>query len=227
MRRRQFLGLTATGAAALLVNPAKASVLLQTPLLPLFPLEIVLLPHTVLPLHIFEERYKDMVQDCLESRSEFGLVLVTDQTMRRTGCTASIDRVLQRFPDGRMNILVRGQRRFEFSELNEGKSYFRGAPQFIEDSPEDAPDEEICKSALALSNRLMELARSDNQAFQDPPPTIADSQMSYRLVAGLPAELDWKQALLEERSERARLTLVIEYFRQMIQRFEPGSRQII
>ncbi|MGH9784755.1 MAG: LON peptidase substrate-binding domain-containing protein [Terriglobia bacterium] len=107
-------------------------------LLPLFPLELVLLPHVNLPLHIFEERYKEMIGDCLKNQWEFGILAVQGEAVQTFGCTASISEVLERFPDGRMNILTRGQRRFEISQLNEDRSYLRGKPQFFDDD-EAAP----------------------------------------------------------------------------------------
>ena len=80
-------------------------------LLPLFPLKVVLFPRTELPLHIFEERYKEMIGECVAEGTEFGIVLVLEQGLASTGCTAAIVDVIRKFPDGRMDILVRGQRR--------------------------------------------------------------------------------------------------------------------
>jgi Lon protease-like protein len=200
------------------------------PLLPLFPLDLVLLPHTNLPLHIFEERYKEMIQDCLRNRWEFGMLAVQDQSVHNIGCTALISEVLQKFPDGRLNILVRGRRRFEISQLNDEKSYLRGKPEFFDDDATESPAaEELREHALQLYRRLQELAKWDNQSLQGPSPTITDMQLSYKLVAGMPASLEWKQSLLELRSERQRLDEVIRHFEQLIKSLErPDSpRQII
>ncbi|MGZ4199315.1 MAG: LON peptidase substrate-binding domain-containing protein, partial [Thermoleophilia bacterium] len=81
-------------------------------LLGLFPLGIVLLPSEVVPLHIFEERYKVMIGECLDRESEFGIVWLSDKGLCDIGCTARITQVLDRFDDGRMNILVAGDRPF-------------------------------------------------------------------------------------------------------------------
>jgi len=91
-------------------------------LLPLFPLDLVLLPHTNLPLHIFEPRYKEMIHDCLQNHWEFGILAVQGQSVNNIGCTASISDVLNTFPDGRMNILIQGRRRFEIRSLEQQKS---------------------------------------------------------------------------------------------------------
>jgi Lon protease-like protein len=200
------------------------------PLLPLFPLDVVLLPHTTLPLHIFEERYKEMIQDCLENGWEFGMLAVEGRSVHSIGCTAFVSEVLERFPDGRLNILVRGRRRFEISQLNDEKSYLRGKPEFLDDDATESPAaEELRERAIQLYSRLLELAKWDNQSLQGPSPIITDMQLSYRLVAGLPASFDWKQSLLELRSERERLDQVIRYFEQLVQSLQrPGSpRQII
>jgi len=199
------------------------------PLLPLFPLDLVLLPHTNLPLHIFEERYKEMIQDCLRNGWEFGMLAVEGQSVHSIGCTAFISEVLEKFPDGRLNIIVRGRRRFEISQLNDEKSYLRGKPEFFDDDGTESPAAEERERAIQLYSRVQELAKWDNQSLQGPSPVITDMQLSYRMVAGLPASLDWKQSLLELRSERERLDQVIRYFEQLIKSLQPpGSpRQII
>lgn len=194
------------------------------PLLPLFPLELVLLPHVNLPLHIFEPRYKEMIGDCLQNFWEFGILAVQDRKVQTIGCTASISEVLQRFPDGRMNILTRGRRRFEVSNLNEEKSYLRGNAKFFDDDVTDSPAEEVRRQAMALYDRFRERVQLENEVFHEPRPTVNDSQLSFRLMAGVPAELAWKQELLELRSEQERLTRVIRYFEQLLEHLEnPGQ----
>src|ERR1041384_3749142 len=95
-------------------------------LLPLFPLKVVLFPRTDLPLHIFEERYKEMIGDCLAGGSEFAIVLVLEEGLASTGCTATVTQVIRKFDDGRMDILVRGGRRFDLVRLDQERSYQRG-----------------------------------------------------------------------------------------------------
>ena len=188
-------------------------------LLPLFPLDLVLLPHTNLPLHIFEPRYKEMIGDCLRNGGEFGMLAVQDQSVAAIGCTASITKVVDRFPDGRMNILVRGRRRFEISELDDEKSYLRGRPQFFDDDPGKLPSSDLLERSMALYARLKELATIETQVIQDTP-VSTDAQLSYRLIAGVPAELSWQQHLLELRSESERLALVASYLKELIEQFE-------
>ena len=186
-------------------------------LLPLFPLELVLFPHVNLPLHIFEERYKEMIGDCLRNQWEFGILAVQGESVQTFGCTASISEVLERFPDGRMNILTRGRRRFEVSQLNEDRSYLRGKPQFFDDDETTPSLGDLPKQAIEVYDRLREVVELQNEAFHEPRPTAADSQLSFRLMAGLPADLGWKQELLELRSEHERLTRLIRYFEQLLE----------
>ena len=85
---------------------------MQEELLPLFPLQVVLFPRTTLPLHIFEERYKQMVADVMRGKAEFGVVLAGEKGIVNTGCTASIEKVVKTYPDGRMDLLTVGRRRW-------------------------------------------------------------------------------------------------------------------
>jgi len=239
MERRRIIQLLAAGAASLwavhqreaqarqrAASRFDAASLLKAqdlprpePLLPLFPLDLVLFPYTNLPLHIFEERYKEMIQDCLENRWEFGMLAVQEQTVKSIGCTASISEVVARFPDDRLNILVRGGRRFEITELNDKKSYLRGTPQYLEDDATEPAAEDLRRRAIQLYDHLIELADTPTRSLQDSP-AYGDSQLSYRLMAAVPADLAWKQSLLELRSEPERLDRVITYFEKLIEYLE-------
>lgn len=230
MKRRQVLQLLAAAGSSLwagqrlsgstILGPSSPARPQEPPvpelLLPLFPLELVLFPHANLPLHIFEERYKEMIADCLRNQWEFGILAVVGGSVEPIGCTASISEVLQRFPDGRMNILTRGQRRFEISDLNEDRSYLRGKPSFFDDDEETSPLGDLPQQAMELYDRLRDVVQLRNESFHDPRPTTSDSQLSFRLMAGVPVDINWKQDLLELRSERERLTRVIRFFEQLL-----------
>ena len=110
---------------------------MQDGLLPLFPLQVVLLPGSQLPLHIFEDRYKEMIGEVLRDKLEFGVVLASEKGIVNTGCTATVDRVLREYPDGRLDILTRGRRRFEILLLNDERSFLRGAVEFFDDDDAD------------------------------------------------------------------------------------------
>src|SRR4029079_13027058 len=106
---------------------------MQDGLLPLFPLQVVLLPGSQLPLHIFEDRYKEMIGEVLRGKLEFGVVLASEKGIVNTGCTATIDRVLREYPDGRLDILTRGPRRLEILVVHDERAFLRGAVEFFDD----------------------------------------------------------------------------------------------
>src|SRR5579871_5370478 len=106
---------------------------MQQQLLPLFPLQVVLFPRTPLPLHIFEERYKQMIADVQKGHTEFGVVLAGEKGIVNTGCTATVEKVVKEYPDGRMDLVTLGRRRFEIMMLNDEKPYLRGVVEFFDD----------------------------------------------------------------------------------------------
>jgi Lon protease-like protein len=121
--------------------------------IPLFPLGLVLLPGMPLPLHIFEERYKQMIAECLGKSAPFGIVWFDGQSIRSVGCTARVVNVLHRYEDGRMDILTRGERRFFTEALVEEKPYVEADVHFIEDA-EETDDLEAFEAARALLAKL-------------------------------------------------------------------------
>src|ERR1051325_11969144 len=106
---------------------------MAAPMLPLFPLQVVVFPRTRLPLHIFEERYKEMVGNAIRDESEFGMVLAKEDGIVNAGCTVVVEKVLQMYPDGRLDILTRGQRRFEIQRLEQEKAYLQAEVEFFDD----------------------------------------------------------------------------------------------
>ena len=123
-------------------------------LMPLFPLDLVLLPGVPLPLHIFEPRYKEMIKECLEKKSPFGIIRAKEEAFVNTGCTAEVINVLKTYPDGRMNILVEGQKRFEVLQVNQERSFLRAEVFYLEDETDPAAAADIEK-ALALHGEIM------------------------------------------------------------------------
>jgi len=153
------------------------------------------------------------------------MLAVQGDSVKDIGCTASISEVVARFPDGRMNILVRGGRRFEITQLNEEKSYLRGKPEFLDDDAAEPAAEELRRSAIQLYDRLVGLADTPARSLQDSP-AYTDVQLSYRLMAAVPAELAWKQSLLELRSEPERLDRVIKYIEKLIEYLEKAPDKL-
>jgi Lon protease-like protein len=181
-------------------------------LLPLFPLEIVLLPEEPLPLHIFEDRYKTMIGECLQAKAagkgpqEFGVVLLKGQGVSVVGCTARIINLTRQYEDGRMDILTVGKRRFEVLLTNEEKPYLRGAVDYFEDEGPDAPSDEAAELAIERFRVAMrKLRHAAEMPVHLPRPY---RYLSFRLAAALPLDLQFKQQLLTLRNEPERLTLV-------------------
>ncbi len=191
------------------------------PLLPLFPLEVVLLPEEPLPLHVFEERYKQMVHECLQAKTEgsrqqeFGVVLAKDKEMRNVGCSARIVNVTRKYNDGRMDILTVGTRRFEILFTDDQKSYLRGAIDYFDDDVgRDTPEETAANRAIDLFRSAMQrLHKSSDMPIHVPRPY---RYLSFRIAAPLPLDLDFKQQLLSIRNERERLQLVTRVIELLI-----------
>ena len=170
----------------------------------LFPLPMVLLPSEQVPLHIFEDRYKELIGECLAEERAFGLLFADGDGLHEIGTEALVVEVLTEFDDGRLNILVEGGERFRVHELTSGRSFQTGRTTPLLDDDDPADDESI-ERALELFERLRELTASEVEA----PP--ADSpQLSYALAARVELEPEVKQSLLQGTSERVRLERVCE-----------------
>ena len=175
--------------------------------MPLFPLQVVLFPRTALPLHIFEERYKAMIGDVLKGNSEFGVVQAGEKGIVNTGCTASIEKVLKTYPDGRMDLLTIGRRRFEIIMLNDEKPYLRGAVEFFDDERADPIAPDVRKRVMDAYNDIRSLEQPETLRE----PEMSDPQLSFQLAQLVP-DLDFRQILLATRSEADRMRRLAEFF---------------
>ncbi|HEX2110536.1 MAG TPA: LON peptidase substrate-binding domain-containing protein [Gaiellaceae bacterium] len=164
----------------------------------LFPLPLVLVPGEQAPLHIFEPRYKELIAECLSEGADFGLVFADDDGMREVGTRASVVEVLERFPDGRLNIVVEGGERFRLLELTEGRSFATGAVDAIEDEGDEPTDEERDR-CLAAYERVVEAADAELAELE------RDAPLAFQIAARIDLGTEVKQALLELRSERERV----------------------
>jgi Lon protease-like protein len=180
---------------------------------PLFPLGIVALPSEVVPLHIFEERYKTMIAVCLEREAEFGIVWLSDDGLRPIGCACEITEV-QRADDGRMNILTKGTRPFRVVERQEEHPYPAGIIEFLDDRDEDSrPD--VALQAREAYAELVERATDER-----PDPEELDAMSAYEMAATVEFGLEAKQGLLDLRSENARMRLLTRLFRAAAKRLD-------
>ena len=185
-------------------------------LLPLFPLEVVLLPGTPLPLHIFEPRYKEMIGECLTNDAPFGVIRALEEGIAEVGCTAEILTVTKQYPDGRMDLIAEGRNRFEVLELNQERSFLRAEVLMVPDEQGNPQQEERAR-AIQLHLEILSLAG----AVQDL--SAADqNQLSFYLAGSLPLDLDFKQKLLAMRSEGARIQEVTKYLETLV----PNLRRV-
>jgi ATP-dependent Lon protease len=173
----------------------------------LFPLQVVLFPGSELPLHIFEDRYKEMIGEALRDRIEFGVVLANDKGIVNTGCTATVEKVLRQYPDGRMDIMTQGRRRFEIMRLNDERSFLRGSVEFFDDDEESEPTPpDIQKRAIDGFNELQALSSQEPLEILE----TKIGQLSFRLAEAVP-DVSFRQVLLALRSESARLRQLADF----------------
>jgi Lon protease-like protein len=175
-------------------------------LLPLFPLQLVAFPGSAIPLHIFEDRYKEMVGEAEASGAEFGIVLVREGGIVNAGCTVVVETVPQRYPDGRFDVIARGRRRFEIVALNQDKDYLRGEVQFFDDENSEPVAGELRKRALeALGKIHAALPESQHGAVD-----VNHPLLSFQLAQVL-EDLDFQNMLQRSRSEAERLRMFAEF----------------
>jgi Lon protease-like protein len=184
---------------------------------PLFPLALVLLPGEVIPLHIFEERYKAMIGECIERESEFGVIWLSDDGLREVGCTAEITQVLDRFEDGRLNVLVRGARPFGLVRRIDDMPYPAGDVVMLEDS--GSTDGALAASARESYGDLIEHVTDERPAPED-----IEDLGAYGMAATIEFSAGEKQELLELRSEDDRLRRLSVLFNETVRRIEQKER---
>lgn len=184
--------------------------------IPLFPLNVVLMPGSPLPLHIFEERYKQMVNECLESGAEFGMVLADESGTRSVGCTATIVELVERYEDGRLVILVEGSRRFKLNEIMTGKPYYVGDVEYIEEGPEEDVGS-LAEECVALLERVVAAATEGSVDIEIETPY---RNLSFTIAGRIEFDLDTRQQILELTTERERLVKVRELLKEVAERLE-------
>jgi len=199
-------------------------------LLPIFPLELVLLPGVPLPLHIFEPRYKEMIAECLEQKKPFGVVRASSEGVADIGCTAEIMSVTKKYDDGRMDILARGVERLEVIEVNEDRSFLQAEISVVQDEDEDEdedadedgsgkPTTEMVTHAVRLHAEIAKLAGAEPSG-----PDEQAGNLSFLLAGSLPLDLDFKQSLLSTLSEAKRLQAVVSYLEAILPALRRASK---
>jgi Lon protease-like protein len=175
------------------------------------------MPGSPLPLHIFEERYKQMVNECLEAGSEFGMVLADESGTRSVGCTARIVELVERYEDGRLVILVEGSRRFRLNDIMTGNPYYVGDIEYIEDGPEEEDVSSLAEECVALLERVVEAATEGTVDIEIESPY---HNLSFTIAGRIEFDLDTRQQILELTNERERLEKVRKLLAEAAERLE-------
>jgi uncharacterized protein len=187
--------------------------------IPLFPLEVVLFPEAALPLHIFEDRYKEMIGVCLAENLAFGVVCAQREGLAVVGCTAEIVRILERYPDGRMDILCQGAKRFEIENLDNSLSYLQAEVDFFGDDgmPATRAMREEC---TALHFEVLELMAGEkaHRSFD------LNQPVAFRLAWASPTDLSFRIELLALRSDAERTERLIALYNAMLPKLRRGVR---
>lgn len=187
------------------------------PLLPLFPLEIVVFPGAPLPLHIFEPRYKEMVGECLAQDRPFGMVQAKENALSAIGCSARIVTVIKKYEDGRLDIAAEGTQRFEIIKVNQERSFLQAEVAFFDDEP-SIVSKTAADTVIQLHEQLFAVMGQTVEVERDA------AYLSFRLAQDLPVDLDFKQTLLEMKSESERIEILTEYYQATIPKIENSLR---
>jgi Lon protease-like protein len=190
--------------------------------IPLFPLEVVLFPEAALPLHIFEDRYKDMVSVCLAEKTSFGVVCAQREGLAVVGCTAEIIRILEKYPDGRMDILCQGAKRFEIENLDNTRSFLQAEVDFFGDEGLSAT-RAMREECTALHFEVLELmgGEKSHRAFD------LNEPIAFRVAWASPTDLGFRIELLALRSDAERTERLISFYNAMLPKLRRGVQASI
>lgn len=186
--------------------------------IPLFPLEIVLFPGSALPLHIFEDRYREMIGECIAHNHAFGVVRAEGDQMALIGCTARVVRIVERYPDGRMDVLCEGVQRFEIEGLDESRRFLQADVQYFDDDGAGSTRRQR-EECAALHFATLHLAGIQ-------PPAIhldLNRPVAFQLADALPSDLGFKQQLLGSRSDADRTTKLRDFYNEMLPKLSSVS----
>ena len=198
-------------------------------IIPLFPLGLVLLPQMPLPLHIFEERYKLMIGECLDNQKAFGVVYFNGSDIQTVGCTARILKIIKRYDDGRLDILTHGENRFIIKEMYDRKPYLESRITFFDDEPEENTDacQKLARSGMALLKQFAAIAKmQDGYGLTE---TLDSKSISFVIAGCEGFSKEEKQRFLEMTSTYKRLKKTVASLEKIIERTKITSeiRKII
>jgi len=185
-------------------------------LIPLFPLSVVLLPSMPLPLHIFEDRYKEMMGEIIPAKAEFGVVFAKDDGIVNIGCTATVERVMRRYDDGRLDLLAIGQRRFQIASLDQEKPFLRAEVEFFNDDDASEVPLDLRRRATAAYRNL---ATAESESAGANEPVWENTRISFQLARYID-DFDKRQTVLSLRSEIERLEFLVRVIPEYVAKRE-------
>jgi Lon protease-like protein len=188
----------------------------ETQMIPLFPLNIVLLPQTPIPLHIFEERYKEMINLCLETKSEFGIVLASASKVQKYGCTAQIEKIIQEYDDGRLVIQIKGVNRFRILRISEEKSYLEAEVELFDDTDSHENLVQLAETGLTQIRKLQKITKTEQ--FIEDMEQMDYKTLSFYLSAAYGFTAEEKQHFLEMKSTAQRLEETVKGLKIVVKR---------
>lgn len=180
--------------------------------IPLFPLDVVLLPGTPLPLHIFEPRYRLMIHRCLSEEIEFGMIYATGKGVATVGCTAEIVQKMKQYPDGRMDILTQGRAAFKLLQLLQERDYHEGVVEYLPEelSPDD-PQKNARLNRLLQECHILLYGQAWVDSYEE-----REFSLAYRIASRLPLGLEQKQLILEMRAEGERCDFLERWLAEFV-----------
>jgi Lon protease-like protein len=185
--------------------------------IPLFPLDVVLFPGAPLPLHIFEERYKELIGECLEQNTVFGVVRAQREGLAVIGCTARVVNVVQRYSDGRMDILCEGVHRFEIELLDNSRAFLQAEVDVLHDEEKFATRAQR-EQCIAMHYETLELAGAPIENIS----LDMEKPLCFQLARALPADLAFKQELLSLNSDASRTQCLLAFYNAILPKLRRG-----
>ena len=184
--------------------------------LPLFPLSAVLFPGSLLPLHIYEERYKTLIRECLKGESGFGINLIRATGIASVGCLATVSQVLREYEDGRMDIIVKGGLRYNLLHTDDACApYLVGEVRYINETGDQA-DRTLVQETIRMLNEV--IARAYKGEVAPLAPEREESGLSYVLAQKAGLDLEQRQAILELSGENERMQKLHRHLKELLPR---------
>lgn len=183
--------------------------------IPLFPLQIVLFPEEQIPLHIFEDRYKQMIKDSLEKENKFGITSFINNKLSKIGCLCHIEEIVKAYSDGSMDIICHGGDRFLIHQYFDDQVYMEATVTYFHDLENSGDDQSILEEIKPLFREMITLA---DDGMVNKMPNLSLLGNSFKMAHYIGLELDQKQNLLEIKSETERLQFIKKHLAEALPR---------